>query len=232
MPLAWMILSSTQRCSSKRLTTGSPWGDRLDQSRPAPRCVDPATWGAAGAEPPVAITAPAAAAKGPVCKKARRSISFLQASRLINSVPAGHGSNDSNVLDLGWIHRVRIVGEDDEICKLACRNGAFECFFMRRIRTIDCDNPQRFVDADALVATPGLAIPPRASHHSLNTHEWGEWARTKIRAGGRRYPRVGKGAVGHGPLHQVLTVKLEFVGVVIPIRREWCGHGAGSLDAP
>src|SRR3954453_15404810 len=113
MPLAWMILSSTQRCSSKRLTTGSPWGDRLDQSRPVPRCVDPATWAAAGAEPPVAITAPAAAAKGPVCKKARRSISFLRASRLINSVPAGHGSNDSNVLDLRLVRSLQGLDVDE-----------------------------------------------------------------------------------------------------------------------
>src|SRR4051794_25821418 len=109
MPLAWMILSSSQRCSSKRLTKGSPWGDRLDQSRPAPRCVD----SAAGAEPPVAITAPAAAAKGPVCKKARRSISFLQASRLINSVSAGHRSNDSNVLDLRLVRSLQGLDVDE-----------------------------------------------------------------------------------------------------------------------
>ncbi len=43
------------------------------------------------------------------------------ASRLIDSFATGHGSHDSNVLDLRLVNRVRIVGEDDEICKLACR---------------------------------------------------------------------------------------------------------------
>ena len=41
---------------------------------------------------------------------------FVRGLRLVNGVPTRHGSYDSNVLNLAWVHRVRIFGEDNEVC--------------------------------------------------------------------------------------------------------------------
>src|SRR5580704_1062552 len=74
MPFAWMTLSSTQRCSSKRLTTGSPTGLRIDQSRVFVAAPAFGASAAAAGATALASAAPAAAANEPDCRKARRSM--------------------------------------------------------------------------------------------------------------------------------------------------------------
>jgi hypothetical protein len=70
-PLASMTLSSTQRCSSKRLTTGAPFGCRCDQSRAG---AAPLLSAAAAGDAALASALPAAATMVPDCRKARRSM--------------------------------------------------------------------------------------------------------------------------------------------------------------
>src|SRR5579862_232267 len=66
-----MTLSSTQRCSSKRLMTGAPLGLRFDQSRPC------GVSAAAAGVTTLPMAGPIAAASDPVCMNARRSMTFL-----------------------------------------------------------------------------------------------------------------------------------------------------------
>src|SRR5580704_4272782 len=98
MPFAWMTLSSTQRCSSKRLTIGSPFGLRFDQSRVFVAAPASGVSAAAGATA-LAIAAPAAAASEPDCRKARRSMTVLPCLIFVVGLAQRSGPTESIPFD-------------------------------------------------------------------------------------------------------------------------------------
>ena len=59
-----------------------------------------------------------------------------------------------------------------------------------------------------------------------------ERSRTEVRACRRHNPGIEESAIGHAVLHQLFAIEIELVGVVVRIRREHGGNGAGRLDAP
>src|SRR4249920_1241726 len=107
----------------------------------------------------------------------RRGGSFLlldtdvtrSCSCLIHGLAADDGADDLDVLDLLLIHRVQIVGEYDEVGELARRDRSLDRFLTRGIGAVQRIDPQRLVDADALVETPRASVPSLARHHALDT---------------------------------------------------------------
>ena len=97
--------------------------------------------------------------------------------RLVSRAAAHDGAYDLNVFDLVRAHRVRIVGQHDEVRQLARRDRALERFLMRGVRAVDRVDLDRLVDADALIGAPRRAVPTSTRHHALNAHQRRERAR-------------------------------------------------------
>ena len=62
-------------------------------------------------------------------------------------------ADDLDVFDSLFVHDVRIVCQDDEICQLARCGGSFDRFFVRVKRAIDGVDLHSFVYADSLVGS-------------------------------------------------------------------------------
>src|SRR5450631_1630831 len=76
-----------------------------------------------------------------------------------------------DVLDLRGVYRMRILGQHDEVGKLAARDRSFDRFLTRRIGAVQRVDAQRLVNGDALIGAPDFAIPACARHHALDTHQ-------------------------------------------------------------
>ena len=103
-------------------------------------------------------------------------------------------------------------------------------FLARVIGTVPGVDSQRFIQGNALIGTPGFAVPARAGDHALNPHQRSEGTRAKVRAGRDMDARIEQGPERHAPLHQLGTVEVEFIGVVISVGSEERGHRVYRLD--
>src|SRR5882724_7784216 len=136
---------------------------------------------------------------------------------LVGRGSADDGADDMNILDFLGIHRMRILGQDHEVRELARGDGPLDRFLPGGVGTIDRADAQRLVDADSLVGAPDLSVPPGASHHALDAHQRRERARIEVRPGRHRDARVEKRPIGHASLHDLFTVEMELIGVVVGI---------------
>ena len=103
---------------------------------------------------------------------------------------------------------------------------------MRRVRAVERVDAHRLVDGDTLVRAPRFSVPARARHHALDTHQRCKGSGTEVRARARGDAGVEQRAEGHAALHQLFTVKLELVRVVVRVAREESRHRAGRFQPP
>src|SRR5882757_6812069 len=73
---------------------------------------------------------------------------------LVGRGSADDGADDMNVLDFPGIHRVRILGQDDEVRQFAGRDGPLDRLLARGVGTVNGADAQRLVDANPLVGAP------------------------------------------------------------------------------
>src|SRR5262249_23324581 len=82
---------------------------------------------------------------------------------------------------------------------------------------------QGFVDTDSLVGSPRFTAPSGSRHHTLNSHQWREWARAEVRSRCGMNTGVEKRTERHAARHEVFAIEMELIGVVVRVGREQCG---------
>src|SRR5580704_4816172 len=136
-------------------------------------------------------------------------------SCLVHSVAAGYGPVDLDIQDLAWVHVMRVLGEHDKVREFAGSNRAFDRLLTRVVGAVPGVDSQRFIHGNALIGAPGFSAPTRAGDHALNSHQGSERSRAEIRARRNMHPRIEERPEGHASLHQLGTVEVEFIGVVV-----------------
>src|SRR5580704_9663752 len=76
---------------------------------------------------------------------------------------------------------------------------------------------QRLIYRNTLVCTPGLPVPATARHHSLNTHPRIEWAWREVRSRRRGYAGIQESSERHRAFHEVFSIEMKLVRVVIGV---------------
>src|SRR5271170_6529527 len=104
---------------------------------------------------------------------------------LVDCGTAHHRADDLDILDLLFVHGMKIVRQDDEVRQFARCDGSFDRFLTGVVGAIDRVNHQRLFQAYPLVRSPSFSIPTGSSHHALNSHQGRERPWTEVRTGSR-----------------------------------------------
>ena len=150
----------------------------------------------------------------------------------IDGFAADDGAFDGNVHDGAGIDGAGVFGENDQVGEFACLDGTFYVFLEGGVGAVDGVELEGFIDGDALLRPPDVAVVVFASDAALDAHEGRERAARVVGGAGGVDAVVDEGALGEHPLEAFLAVEAHLFAVVVDVGAEGGDDAAGGFDSP